>query len=594
MRFSARSPSQSPERGQFRGRSSYGLYPESESEPESDEHETTEGTLSGSDSDSVESSDVCLRLSDLKVARQEQKSPRRLRTDAEMRYIEDAIAAIRLRTHHRDPYEEWEQQTRKDAFRTAKKVLTESQRRHHDKLEKARTADLERLSVLHTQQTAEVHKYLTALRFQQQKEEQRLRDAWKNRDQKLRERIESGIKLEEEKVRRRLEEERIKEQRRLDEERKRLEEEKRQKEAEDARRQKDEEERVKAVEKQRALEEERIRVELQNAENEQRGRLGLSTTYQDWSLCRHTLHDLKDNIKKVKEAKQLKKEWGELRRKITPKIGQLTNDNQSVSRISNQLLEIFIPPRGPPLGRLLRIASLSSLAKAILLQAETEVTAEARTAEPLARVTANLILRIENFGEILFTRMMQRIGGWAIPIVVPAADFDGRPWKDDQEKRKVMGYRKGSTGEDIETTAEYCTRISGIMRVYFHVLKLHDSQGPLWAMFQTPRYWAWFARMFGGQHRLLLDKAAAAYLIHTALDVMGTRANDIWGIQWIKMLAVIYEGVTEGLPNGPNGEKLLIGGPSPEGKSARMRVLLAVERIMKAMTSTPSRPTPFS
>lgn len=33
-----------------------------------------------------------------------------------MRYIEDTIAAIRLRTRHRDPYEEWEQQTRKDAF----------------------------------------------------------------------------------------------------------------------------------------------------------------------------------------------------------------------------------------------------------------------------------------------------------------------------------------------------------------------------------------------------------------------------------------------------------------------------------------------
>ena len=82
---------------------------------------------------------------------------------------------------------------------------------------------------------------------------------------------------------------------------------------------------------------------------------------------------------------------------------------------------------------------------------------------------------------------------------------------------------------------------------------------------------------------------------------MGTYAKDIWGIQWIKMLALIYQGVTEGLPTGSNDEKLLIGGQSPEGRSARMRVLLVVERIMQAATATvstsaakPQPPTLFS
>jgi nucleoporin GLE1 len=79
---------------------------------------------------------------------------------------------------------------------------------------------------------------------------------------------------------------------------------------------------------------------------------------------------------------------------------------------------------------------------------------------------------------------------------------------------------------------------------------------------------------------------------------MGTYAKDIWGIQWIKMLALIYQGVTEGLPTGSNDEKLLIGGPSPEGRSARMRVLLVVERVMKAtmatMTVKPEPPRLFS
>jgi len=43
--------------------------------------------------------------------------PKRLpRSPGERRLVEDTVAAIRLRTRHHDPYEEWEQQTRKDAF----------------------------------------------------------------------------------------------------------------------------------------------------------------------------------------------------------------------------------------------------------------------------------------------------------------------------------------------------------------------------------------------------------------------------------------------------------------------------------------------
>jgi len=41
---------------------------------------------------------------------------RQPRSPGERRHVEDTVAAIRLRTRHHDPYEEWEQQTRKDAF----------------------------------------------------------------------------------------------------------------------------------------------------------------------------------------------------------------------------------------------------------------------------------------------------------------------------------------------------------------------------------------------------------------------------------------------------------------------------------------------
>ena len=98
-------------------------------------------------------------------------------------------------------------------------------------------------------------------------------------------------------------------------------------------------------------------------------------------------------MKIVKGDKALKSIWSAGRRAITPKVGQLTNDANAIMRIvsvlgslsryhdaimillqSQEILNIVRPaqPHPPPVY----IALLSSLAKAILRQAETEVTAE--------------------------------------------------------------------------------------------------------------------------------------------------------------------------------------------------------------------------
>ena len=62
-----------------------------------------------------------------------------------------------------------------------------------------------------------------------------------------------------------------------------------------------------------------------------------------------------------------------------------------------------------------------------------------------------------------------------------------------------------------------------------------------------------------------------------ALDVYGAKARGVWGAQWVKLLEVLYEGVTTGL-FGEQGK--LIGGDSPEGIAAHVRVQLEIERIM--------------
>lgn len=64
-----------------------------------------------------------------------------------------------------------------------------------------------------------------------------------------------------------------------------------------------------------------------------------------------------------------------------------------------------------------------------------------------------------------------------------------------------------------------------------------------------------------------------------ALDVLGTDAKVVWGKQWIKVLALLYQSVTEGIGG---DARLSVGGESAEGKAARVRVQLEIERIMAA------------
>lgn len=152
---------------------------------------------------------------------------------------------------------------------------------------------------------------------------------------------------------------------------------------------------------------------------------------------------------------------------------------------SQQLIEIVKP--SPPHPKPIYFALLSSLSKAILLQAETEVTAEKRSAIPLAQVTANLLSSVERFCDVFWAKLCQRAGGWPVPYIITNTDSDNTPF-DADTRRKALGYRPN------ETQAEYATRVSGMMRVYFHVL-MSPVENVLDPRFRLPRYWTFFARM---------------------------------------------------------------------------------------------------
>jgi nucleoporin GLE1 len=122
-------------------------------------------------------------------------------------------------------------------------------------------------------------------------------------------------------------------------------------------------------------------------------------------------------------------------------------------------------------------------------------------------VTFNLLETLEHFPSIFFAKLVQRCGGWPIPIVVPQVGLDGKPWASQDVHRQVCGFRKSESGEGIESSLEYSNRVSSIMRIYFNVLKIRPMRQPLDPMFQLPRYWTWFARIVGDPN-LLADPIA--------------------------------------------------------------------------------------
>lgn len=178
-------------------------------------------------------------------------------------------------------------------------------------------------------------------------------------------------------------------------------------------------------------------------------------------------------------------------------------------------MEILLPPSGP-IPPPVYTALLSALAKALVLQAETEITAEKRSAIPLAQATFNCLEKLEGFSEVLYAKMTQRIGPWLVPCPIPEKDFDDRAWKDAAEVRLMQGYRTDEDGV-METQSQYTDRVKGVARLYFSVLKIVPRQGPLKRMFQLPRYWTWMARLLGA--RTLLATPVGAEVLFSKLVV---------------------------------------------------------------------------
>lgn len=517
------------------------------------------------------------------------------RPPEEERTIMETVQSVRSHSRYVDSYEEWEKRTRQDAFYTARRQqfsvmndLRNSQQQLH--VEEQRKYDDER-----KMESTKVMDTMLTYYLKRDQTETKLREQWKQRDKALWDRVEQAIKDEEEKHRVFEEQER----------KRREEEEKKQKEEEQRKQREEEEKKAAEAEKKRVDLEQRLAKEkeererldreealkLKKAQNEATLKLREATGLFDaddmWKMGLRALRYIKNvTMRAVKGPRlpnpepegyqappppPLKKLWNAQRRKITPKIGQLTNDEKEIKRISDEIKAIIAPipnmPR-PDDAQSLFHALLVSFSKTVIAQAETEVSAHKSQARPLARVCISLISTYPELGDIFWARLCARAGCWAAGVEPVLLEDETSDQLSDKEKQK----RWGSLPE--EGSEEKMMRIAGIMRLYFSILSLSmepTASQPMPVPFRPARLWMYLSQLLNNS--TMLEKPVAAEIIYVALDEGGNHATKVWGGQFIKMLQLIYECLQ-------GEQKTRIGGSEVLAQGSRGRCLLEIEKIM--------------
>ena len=156
----------------------------------------------------------------------------------------------------------------------------------------------------------------------------------------------------------------------------------------------------------------------------------------------------------------------------------------------------------PDQAQHLHFALLSSLSKAFIAQAETEVTAHKEQAGPLARVAVNLIIAYPLFGEIFWAKLCELIGCWAAGVMPrETTEYETESGvtvveklseMDEKQRLKRVGARK-EEALDVQMM-----RITGVLRLYFTML-FEDCPNPLAPQYRTGRFWVYLSHMLSDE-----------------------------------------------------------------------------------------------
>jgi nucleoporin GLE1 len=243
------------------------------------------------------------------------------------------------------------------------------------------------------------------------------------------------------------------------------------------------------------LEEQKKQAELENAKQEElkakqaSSQTNFARIEKLFLKYKQDIVDIKQNVvQKLQESPEVKKHANQLKRKINPKFGQLSNSFSQLKKITDEVIQYIQMAQG---NELAYKWIMNFVAKAIVDQAETEVIVKPTAALPLARLSYQLLLTFPEFEYYLTARFVKKcpyIIGYSCTI-------------ETEEGRLRMGYkRKDNQWED---SVKYDERVSGICTVWSVMTRLTEFP-------QHPKYsfeasWSFLARLLNTDKNLLTN-----------------------------------------------------------------------------------------
>lgn len=325
------------------------------------------------------------------------------------------------------------------------------------------------------------------------------------------------------------------EKKRIEAERQRLKDEEERRKKELMEKEKKEKERIRLIEEQKHKENEQRRlkqeqIDAKRKEEEAREKR-MKETFKDdpeedsnmaWSI----IHKIKTEVvAPISEKKELKNYCFTQKRKITPRLGQITKSNSQIMKITQLLQQTFQEARNT--DPLVYKWVLNFFCKSVVKQAEAEVAVNPISAYPLAKVCLLLQTQNADLKDLLFARL-QKNCPWVIPFWYDHGTENGK---------KKMGFKKLSDGHWEQNTT-YNERQCGIFAVYAAILSLDDSL--------APESWRTFSRLLNLPSPSQLMKSdlelgqTLCSIVSTYLDIAGQSLLRIYGRQAKKLIVCSF------------------------------------------------------
>ncbi|SJX61390.1 related to GLE1-RNA export mediator [Sporisorium reilianum f. sp. reilianum] len=293
--------------------------------------------------------------------------------------------------------------------------------------------------------------------------------------------------------------------------------------------------------------------------------------YDEWmAKIRH----IKTNVlPTISSNPDLRKQCFAAKRQITPKVGQLTNSRQEITRITQAIAGVLDATKQATAsgGGDVYTWILNHLSKCLIRQAEQEVAAKQDTAYPLARVVVWLVLlgHVE-LADVLMARLCKKCP-WVVPV------WPGRTKDmDEAAYRKVMGYKSAD-----ETTENYSNRMNGITAFYFGILQTVPTAPPGASALEIDKIplhlrsttlWRWSVRALtpSTSKVAFLDHPMCPSIWSVFVEIAGSYALKVYGKQMRKLFALL---LTQGV-QGKKAGWLEHGDDKPYVKAATVRLEL--------------------